>query len=118
MSKGNGMKKNKKNKRHKNYVVTETLKVDVFSVLRQAVEKYGAKDVLKNMAVFCNLEYLHYTDSMAILLADKLKIENAEAGKILFYLSMNWDELVKKANDYYQTRVEAGGETTVQKQLY
>ena len=89
----------KKKKGHTNYVVEQKMKVDVLSVLATAVEKYGAKKILRNLSVFCTLGYAHYTDSMAITLADRQDIENSETGKILFYVMTHWEEMVKLASN-------------------
>lgn len=95
----------KKKKRRKHYVVEEKIKIDVFSVLQSAIEKYGAKKILTRMALYCNLEYIQYTDSMAYLFADKRKVENAQAGKILLHALTHWDETVKTANDWYDKKL-------------
>jgi hypothetical protein len=101
------MTEKKKKKRHTRLVVEEKVKIDVFSVLRESIEKYGAKKILTGMSMHCVLEYVCYTDSMAVLLADKKKIENSTAGKILFYALANWDEMARKADDFYQKKSDA-----------
>jgi hypothetical protein len=86
--------------------ISVTQEIDLFTVLEKAIEKHGAKKVLFLMSVICNMEYIHFTDSLACILANKLQIENSIAGKIFFFMHHHWDDLAKKSANFMATKMD------------
>jgi hypothetical protein len=96
----------KKKKQKFSVKIKKEIELDVLDVLGEAIEQYGAKLVLKYMASYCYLNYIHYTHTMAAFLADEKKIENSLTGQILLYVLKNWDKMSKDAENYISKRMD------------
>jgi hypothetical protein len=97
----------RKKRRKAAMFVDQKTKIDVSSVLIDAIEKYGVKRLLHTMGYFAAMENIHYTTTTAAVFADKKKIENSIGGQVILYVLANWDEISKKAQSFVSAKLNA-----------
>jgi len=97
----------KKKNGHGMVIRMETPQVlQVNHVLYAAMEKYGAKPIVKQLWANCLMESAYSNSPLIGMISSKNEtkklIDNAEAANVLYYVVKHWDELKAKGKEEFQ----------------